>query len=456
MLTPRAFARPRAHLRLFGALCLAAAGSAAFAAGAQAYPQGHFACFGTAVHADRPLNGSLIPGDPVIANPFSAPCQADSQSGTVSATNGSGTTVVARGATAGTSNTQDYNPADNRPPVVGDNGTAQGAAQSILIVAPGVVIKADALSAQAKVACTSVGSSSANTTGSFSLTGSASVGSLTINGSPVALTGGPQTIPTAAGTLYVDAAYQPVSFALFQRALWLQTPSGDIIAGEAAVAGVNGFLSQYGAGGGPPCQDGPAPSLPPPTAAFGCQGTAAQFFVNHNPINPFVANPSLGPCVTSHASAVNFGLASDFVVVKAPYGDTANQPDPLPSSTPYPDGTTSSADAGAAGVQIGSSLGAGPVSSHSSVTCTNHSFVVGGSSQIAGLHIGAASIPDLSTPMNIPVLGGTLHINWTGGAANYTEHRAIWFESTLGYDVVVGDTIAGTSIDSSGKPLSPC
>ena len=430
-----------------------------FASAAQAYPQGHFACFATVAHTDNQTLSSLFGGDPVIANAQSAPCRADSQSAPASGTNGSGSTIAATSGAASTRNSQNYYPPNNYTPVTGDAGTTQASAQSVVIVSGATVIKADMVNVQASVTCTSTGSTTTNTTGSFALSGSASIGDLSINGTPVTLTGGPQDIPTPAGTLHVDAAYQPVSFALYQRALWLQAPSGDIIAGEAAVAAVNGNpppdAPGYNSTSGSPCQDGPAPSPLPPVNAFGCWGSALQYTVNHSPRLPFVAN-GLGGCTDQQASLVNFGFVSDFVTIKAPYADTANTPDPLPSSPPYPNGATSTAEAGAGSVQIGTAITASSLSANATVRCSAHSFVLGGSSAVHGLQVGGVAIGDSTAPINIPILGGTLHVNWTGGAANYVERRALWFESTIGYDVVVGDAIAGVNHDASGNPLNPC
>jgi hypothetical protein len=336
-------------------------------------------------------------------------------------------TITANAPSASTSSTLNYDPAVNYAPVDGDNGTAQASAQTVTIVSGSTVIKADGLSAQAAVTCQ---------LGNFVLSGSASVGALSINGNPVTLTGGPQDIPTPAGTLHVDAAYAPLTVARYQRALWLQTSSGDIIAAEAAVAGVDA-----------PCTNGAPP--PPPPPGFGCWGSAIQYTVIGNAGRPFVANPNIGPCVDRHASAVNFGFASDFVAIKAPYADTsAANPDPLPTTTPYPDGASASATAGAASVQIGtgdSAIRANALSATATSTCSNRTFKFSGDSHVGGLRVGGVPIPDSTGPTDIKVLGGTLHVNWSGGASNYTERRALWLESTLGEDIVVGDVISGVN-----------
>lgn len=393
-----------------------------FAAGAQAYPQGHFACFGTAVHVANPT-APAFQSDPVIANPIPVPCRESSKSASAAATNGNSGAVAVTNAAASTGSTL------HEEPVEGDFARSQANVGSVVIVSGATVIKAERLEAEAAFTCQS---------GSSVPSGSASVGELSINGSAVPITGGPQEISTPAGTLHVDAAYKPASFARYQRALWLEAPGGDIIVGEAAVASIES-----------PCTNGPPPPPPPPPAAmFGCSASALQLTVDFSPYRPFVANPMVGPspCVDSRASGVGVGLASDLVSMETPYAETAaTNPDPLPTSTPYPQGASGRAAGGAASVQIGP-ISAHVVSASASVTCTGAgTFKLSSSSQVHGLSIGGTpvAVPDSTTPTNIKILGGTLHLNWTEETSNYVEQRAIWFESTFGYDIIVGDAIAG-------------
>ena len=410
------------------ALCAAISLGGVFAASAQADPQGHWSCFTTAVHVDGAT-------DPVIANPNPAPCQNDSQS--ASAT---GTVKASPGSAAATSVSVSTSAVLHSPPQVGDKASGQGTAQSVTIVSGNTVIKADGLSTQASVTCTATGSTATNTTGSFTLSGTASVTGLSINGNQVPITGGPQTIPTPAGTLYIDAAYQPVSFAVYQRALWLQTSSGDIIADEAAVAGV-----------GQPCQDGPPPPPPPPpTPGFGCYASAIQA----GPLRPLVANPFIGPCSTQHASGTSASLDNNVVTASAPYANTLAHPNPLPAFTaltPYPTGTYVAANAGAGSVKIG--LDAFPITANSVGSSTTAWCSAPGTqslsstSQVDGLTLAGGPMPDSTTPTDITIPDGvgTLHLNWIFQNSVFVERRALWLETFLGQDVIIGDSLAGSN-----------
>jgi hypothetical protein len=311
--------------------------------------------------------------------------------------------------------------------VNGDNGTAQGAAQQATIASGSTVIKADAISAQAAVTCSA---------GSPALSGQASVGNLSINGNSVLLTGGPQDIPTPAGTLHVDAAYSPGSNVRHQRALWLQTSAGDIIVDEAAV----GYVNQ-------PCVNGSPP--PPPTVkpALGCRGIAVQYNGGAN----FVANFPVVPCASAQSSGADFTTTNSFTSVSSVYANTSSSPDPIATSTPYPQGTTVAARAGSGSADIGSGLSveikANTTGAAATGVCFNHAVALTSSSQVHGLQVGGTAIADSTVPTDIALAGGaTLHVNWYYTDGSYVERRALWLQgATLGQDVVIGDVIAGAN-----------
>lgn len=407
------------RVRLTIGMVVASSVSAMAATTAQAYPQGYFACYSTAVHVD---GGSV---DPVIANRYAAPCRPDSQSAAATGdVDGAPGNAAATGVLATT--TIGY----NDPPVDGDNGTGRVSADRATIVSGTTVIKADGISADAAATCSG---------GSFNLTSRASVDSLTINGVPILLTGGPQEVPTAAGVLHIGDAYQPVPYAVFARALWLQAPAGDIIVGESAVAGIN-----------KPCLDGPPPAPgPPPSPGFGCWANASRT----GPLQPFIANQQIGPCATDHASGAEGSAVNSIASASSLYADTIAKPNPLPvytMATPYPAGTYVNSSAG--GKRIKLALDAAPISVDAlsatvRSTCKSGEIVLTSSGQVNGLRINNQAVADSTAQTDIPLANGAgvVHLNWEFRNGVYVERRALWVQTFLGQEVIIGDVIAGAN-----------
>lgn len=406
----------RSGLRLLTALG-ATAVALTLAAPALAYPQGSFACYATSLHVDGA-------SDPLVANTNAVPCMNDSQSAASNQVHGSAGTAQSGANSASTSQVL------HDTPVNGDNGSAQSSAQEAVIVSGNTVIKADVFNTQASVTCSA---------GSPQLAGSARVGALNVNGNPVPLKGGPQDVSTPAGVLHVDASYSPGSNVLYQRGLWLQTSAGDIIVSEAAVGYVNS-----------PCVNGlPPPPPTPPNPAFGCRGIALQ---NNGNVS-FVANLAVVPCVSSSSSAASYSAGNTFTSETGLYASTSSSPDPLPAYTtltPYPQGTTVNASAGAATVDIGPGTGAeitaGVTSANATGACFNRAVVLKSSSQVHGLHVGSIAFADLTLPTDIPLPGGgILHVNWYFSDGYFVQRRALWLQTPAAGDVIVGDVIAGAN-----------
>lgn len=387
---------------------------------AYAYPQGALACVATGVHV---AGGADAPQ----ANPSAVPCGPDSSSRAAAQANGDpGTAELTAGAVSTTAVLHDV-------PVDGDNGTARASADGSIIVSGATVISATGLATQATVRCVD---------GNPVMTGTSVVGALTINGASIALTGGPQAIPTAAGPLYVNAVESPAPNVLLQRALWLKTVRGDIVSVEAAV----GYVDQ-------PCQNGSPPPPPPPTlSGFGCYGSA----LRDNGDAPFDANPRVGPCITSTASGASASAASASVSASGLYATTSSRPNPLPdysTATPYPEGASASASAGASqlSTSMGSGIRADSVGAKATSTCRAGRIGLTSGSQVHGLVVGGAPLPDTTMPMDIPLPGGsTLHLNWIRQNSVYVERRALWLQAdNSGENVVIGDVLVGAN-------TSPC
>lgn len=401
-LTPR--------LRLLAVLGVALVASVGQAIPAQAYPQGRFACYGSVIRTDSA-------GEPVRANPFAAPCQADTQAAPVAQAKGPAGTVVTVLAAATTNSRLQDTPAD------GDNGTADANAQKVVVVSGTTVIKASIVKAQADVTCNG---------GVPELSGQATVGDLSINGRSIAVTGGEQTINTPAGLLHIDTGYRPVSYALYQRALWLEAPTGQMIIGEAAVAYIDS-----------PCLDGPPPPPPPPPPpGFGCYANAIKYAQSR----PYVANPSIGPCLASRAYAADFGLQSGLFSTLGLYASTVVDPAPLPAGPPYPDGASTTASAGAGAISVGSgptSIMASGASAEATAVCRNGKIALSSSSQVHGLRVGTIVVGDTTEARNINVPDGVLHINWRDQNARTVDRRAVWLENARGADVIIGHVVVG-------------
>jgi hypothetical protein len=167
-----------------------------------------------------------------------------------------------------------------------------------------------------------------------------------------------------------------------------------------------------------------------------------------------VANAQIGPCVTSKASATTFSADNGFVSSNNLYANTLAHPNPLPtwtSTTPFPGGTYVTAKAGAGNVNIG--LNAFPISANSVASATTSTCSGPGvqslssSSQVHGLVVGGNPAGDVTTPTDItlPSGVGTVHLNWIFQNSVYVERRALWLETFLGQDVILGDSLAGSN-----------
>jgi 6-phosphogluconolactonase len=158
------------------------------------------------------------------SNPAENPCATDTQ--TASAVNiglGSGVLGPLGRVTVGsaTSHTID----------AGVTKSAEATASPIIITLPGVTIRLDGVTAQASATLTSCSSAA--------LAGSSQVGTLRVNGLPITLSGGPQSIPLVIGAIHVNQQ-AATSNAITQRAVFIDLPGTalDVVLGEV-VAGVS-------------------------------------------------------------------------------------------------------------------------------------------------------------------------------------------------------------------------
>lgn len=163
-----------------------------------------------------------LAGEPAVANPPADPCTPQERMVVpldVPALAG------ARGLRSVTSQTPD-DPAST-PAADGDGATAESS-----------VAKVAALSGPARIEATGVESRASATCegGELKLRGESELASLTVGGRRVAVGDGRATVPLLLGTLHINKTTIEGG-RIVQRAVWLQSPLGDIVIGEAIVGG---------------------------------------------------------------------------------------------------------------------------------------------------------------------------------------------------------------------------
>lgn len=168
---------------------------------------GEFACRASAL--------TLLTNEPVVANGAAAPCAGQSREQLGLPLGGPPLPVFARVLGADT--------------VMASDGRSASAHAEVAKLSIGAITAAG-LVADAQASC--------RPNEGTSTSASSSLAELRVNGVPVAVGAAPLSIPLGVGTLHLNYTSQE-NGRVVRRALWLDTPSGDVVAAEA-IAGVRG------------------------------------------------------------------------------------------------------------------------------------------------------------------------------------------------------------------------
>ncbi|HEX5496738.1 MAG TPA: Calx-beta domain-containing protein [Mycobacteriales bacterium] len=193
---------------------------------------------------------------------------------------------------------------------------------------------------------------------------------------------------------------------------------------------------------------------------FSCRASV----LNVNGTESVIANAAGSPCqddlVQTGSSSVQNGLFS--LTVAGPSAATDQTPDTLSGTVPAA-GDSATATATLSTITI--------VTAHlvtitldvmtSSVTAQCASTGSGlapqfsGSSVIVGLNVGGTPMTVGSAPTDIPLIIGTLHLNYTDTTATSVTQKAVWLQTALG-NVVVDTATAGVQGSAAHPSGNPC
>jgi Mg-chelatase subunit ChlD len=163
------------------------------------------------------------------------------------------------------------------------------------------------------------------------------------------------------------------------------------------------------------------------------------------------ANPGLVPCKDDSHQVLNIYkldlLSAVQVVGKVVDTQTDQTPDVLQGTLPSnSDSATARASVTDLTVKIGTlSIVAPEVVATAEAHCDGSTVKTSTGGKLVGLLInGRPATVVGDAPADIPVLIGTLHLNWRGTIGGVTVRRAIWLQSILG-DVIVSQAEAGAA-----------
>jgi hypothetical protein len=181
--------------------------------------------------------------------------------------------------------------------------------------------------------------------------------------------------------------------------------------------------------------------------AFSCRASALRII---GLLEPVVANPPEAPCQDDAATIlhVDLGSSGQLTTVNAPNASTDQTPNDLLSSAPaVGDNATAHADLETA--TVGTGISVTSLVADARAECTSSGTpTLSSSSKVVGLTVNGQAYNVLTEPVTIPLLLATLRINDTTNAPGRITRRAIWLDSALLPDVILGEAIA----DYSGNP----